>query len=76
MNTRVVEPTPRVVESLQTLREAGGDRCLVLWFPGWPVTAWALSEGADVHQPLAVMVANRVVACSPEASAEGVVTGQ
>lgn len=76
MSTRVVEPTPRVVESPQTPREAGGDRCLVLWFPGWPVTAWALSEGADVHQPLAVVVANRVVACSPEASAEGVVTGQ
>ncbi len=57
-------------------RARAGDRCLVLWFPGWPVTAWALSEGADVHQPLAVMVANRVVACSPEASAEGVVTGQ
>ena len=48
----------------------------MLWFPGWPVTAWALAEGADAHQPLAVMVANRVVACSPEAAAEGVVTGQ
>ncbi len=63
-------------EATQGACARSGDRCLVLWFPGWPVTAWALSEGADAHQPLAVMVANRVVACSPEAAAEGVVTGQ
>ncbi len=53
-----------------------GERCLVLWFPGWAVTAWALSEGMDVSRPIAVVAANRVVACSPEAAAEGVVTGQ
>lgn len=53
----------------------GGDRCLVLWFPGWAVTAWAMSEGTDPAAPIAVVAANRVVACSPEASAEGVVTG-
>ena len=48
----------------------------MLWFPGWPVTAWALSEGTDPAAPIAVVQANRVVACSPEASAEGVATGQ
>lgn len=53
-----------------------GDRCLVLWFPGWAVTAWALAEGVDAAFPVAVVAANRVVACSPEASAEGVATGQ
>jgi protein ImuB len=53
-----------------------GERCLVLWFPGWAVTAWALSEGTDAARPIVVVAANRVVACSPEASAEGVVTGQ
>ncbi|MGV8909226.1 MAG: DNA polymerase Y family protein [Propionicimonas sp.] len=53
-----------------------GDRCLVLWFPGWPVTAWALAEGADAAQPMVVVAANRVVACSPEAEAEGVAIGQ
>ena len=52
-----------------------GDRCLVLWFPGWPVTAWSLSEGEDAARPVAVVSANRVVACSPEAAAEGVITG-
>lgn len=53
-----------------------GDRCLVLWFPGWPVTAWALAEAADAARPVAVVAANRVVACSPAASADGVVPGQ
>ncbi len=57
------------------LARGGGDRCLVLWFPGWAVTAWALSEGTDPAAPIAVLSANRVVACSPEASAEGVATG-
>lgn len=56
--------------------DPGGDRCLVLWFPGWPVTAWALAEGADAARPVAVVAGNRVLACSPEASAEGVVPGQ
>ena len=55
---------------------SAGDRCLVLWFPGWPVTAWALSEGEDAARPVAVVAANRIVACSPEAAAEGVGTGQ
>jgi len=67
---------PREPQASRRAQGAEGDRSLVLWFPGWPVMAWALAEGADVHQPLAVMVANRVMACSPEASAEGVVTGQ
>lgn len=53
-----------------------GDRSLVLWFPGWPVTAWALAEGVPADRPVAVVAANRVVACSPEAAAEGVVPGQ
>ncbi len=53
-----------------------GDRCLVLWFPGWPVTAWALAEGADPARPVAVVAANRVLACSPEATTEGVAPGQ
>ena len=53
-----------------------GDRCLVLWFPGWPVTAWALSEGGDAARPVAVVSANRIVACSPEAAADGVAAGQ
>jgi protein ImuB len=49
---------------------------LALWLPGWPVTAWALAEGEDAELPVAVIAANRVVACSKAAVAEGVVVGQ
>lgn len=51
-------------------------RCLVVWFPGWPVTAWALAEATSTDGPIAVMVANRVVACSAAAATEGVAAGQ
>lgn len=51
-------------------------RTLVLWVPDWPVIA-AVREGlAAAHAPIAVMAANRVVACSPAARAEGVRAGQ
>lgn len=52
------------------------ERCLVLWFPGWPVTAWALAEAVVPDHPIAVVAANRVVACSAAADAEGVLPGQ
>jgi protein ImuB len=52
------------------------DRCLALWFPGWAVTAWALAEGEDAALPVAVVAANRVVACSAAAVADGVSVGQ
>ncbi len=51
-------------------------RTLVLWVPDWPVIA-AVREGlAVVGAPIAVMAANRVVACSSAARAEGVRAGQ
>jgi protein ImuB len=52
------------------------ERCLVLWFPGWPVTAWALAGATTADHPVAVVAANRVVACSAAADAEGVLPGQ
>ncbi|HEX6686620.1 MAG TPA: DNA polymerase Y family protein [Candidatus Limnocylindrales bacterium] len=42
---------------------------MLVWCPDWPVVA----SGAD--GPVAVMHANRVVACSPQARAEGVRRG-
>lgn len=51
-------------------------RCLVLWFPDWPVTAWRLAEDAPTSGAVAVVEANQVVACSTEARAEGVRQGQ
>lgn len=51
-------------------------RCLVVWFPAWPVRAWALAEGRGTEDPIAVVAANRILHCSPAALAEGVVEGQ
>jgi protein ImuB len=50
-------------------------RTLVLWFPDWPVLAAGITEGIDVHGPVVVLHANRVLACSPAARAEGVRRG-
>ena len=52
------------------------ERCLAVWFPDWPITAWALAEGESVEHPVATIAANQVVACSPAARAEGVRWGQ
>jgi protein ImuB len=46
-------------------------RMLVVWCPDWPVVA----AGAPPADPVAVVHANRVVACSPAARDEGVRPG-
>jgi protein ImuB len=63
-------------------------RSLVLWIPDWPIVALAretgdlargLAEGMDAlapPPPVAIMRANRVVACSAAARTEGVRRGQ
>ena len=51
-------------------------RTLVLWVPDWPVIAAVRDGLAAPHAPVAVMAANRVIACSPAARAEGVRAGQ
>src|SRR5439155_23746095 len=48
-----------------------GTRTLVVWCPDWPVTAAGFSAG----EPVAVVFANRVVACSAAARAGGVRRG-
>ncbi|WP_216217666.1 DNA polymerase Y family protein [Amycolatopsis aidingensis] len=48
---------------------------LVLWCPDWPVTAAATAAGVPAHLPAAVFAANRVVACSAVARANGVRRG-
>lgn len=47
-------------------------RIAVAWCPDWPVVAW----GVPLDEPAVVVVANRVVATSPAARAEGVAIGQ
>ncbi len=44
----------------------------VVWCPDWPVVAW----GVPLDEPAVVVVANRVIACSPAARGEGVSVGQ
>jgi protein ImuB len=51
------------------------ERMLVVWCPDWPVTAAAAVARLTPHQPVAVVAANRVVACSASARAEGVRRG-
>jgi len=51
-------------------------RCLVVWFPDWPVTAWLRSVGGRTDEPVAVVGANCVLACSAAARAQGVHRGQ
>lgn len=44
----------------------------VVWCPDWPIIAW----GIPLDEPAIVTVANRVVATSPAARADGVTIGQ
>lgn len=50
-------------------------RVLALWSPDWPVTAAALAAHVPPHQPAAVFVAGKVLACSALARAQGVRRG-
>lgn len=49
-----------------------GLRMTVVWCPDWPIIAW----GIPLDEPAIVTVANRVVATSPAARADGVALGQ
>ncbi|MFC5992747.1 DNA polymerase Y family protein [Pseudonocardia hispaniensis] len=53
----------------------GPVRVLALWSPDWPVTAAARAHRIPTHRPAAVVVANRVLACSATARAQGVRRG-
>ncbi|MFI7437116.1 Y-family DNA polymerase [Micromonospora haikouensis] len=50
-------------------------RTLLLWCPDWPVLAAELVDGVPATGAVAVLHANRVVACSEAARAEGVRRG-
>ncbi len=50
-------------------------RVLVLWSPDWPVTAAARAAHVPPDRPAAVFVANRVLACSAVARAQGIRRG-
>lgn len=50
-------------------------RTVAVWCPDWPVVAAAAAGGVRPHEPVAVLAANRVVACSASARANGVRRG-
>ncbi|MFI0795549.1 DNA polymerase Y family protein [Micromonospora rubida] len=50
-------------------------RTLLLWCPDWPVLAAEIVDGVPAIGAVAVLHANRVVACSERARAEGVRRG-
>jgi protein ImuB len=50
-------------------------RTLAVWCPDWPVIAAEIIEGVPAHTPVAVLAANRVIACSESARGEGVRRG-
>lgn len=51
-------------------------RAIVVWCPDWPVTAAVAAEALAARTPAAVASANRIVACSATARAQGVQCGQ
>jgi protein ImuB len=50
-------------------------RTLVVWCPDWPVIAAGIVDGCPVDRPVVVLYANRVLASSPAARAEGIRRG-
>src|SRR5882757_7018808 len=50
-------------------------RLIAVWCPDWPVTAARLEAGLPANAPIAVVTANRVVACSHPARQHGVRRG-
>ncbi|MGN9808710.1 DNA polymerase Y family protein [Micromonospora sp. BQ11] len=58
-----------------TGRSDGPVRTVLLWCPDWPVIAAEIVDGVPATGPVAVLHANRVIACSEQARAEGVRRG-
>lgn len=54
---------------------SGGGRVLAIWCMDWPAVAAAEAAGLPMTTPVAVTLANRVVACSAPARAAGVRRG-
>ena len=50
-------------------------RTIAVWCPDWPVAAACVAESVDPDLPVAVLTANRVVACSQTARSAGVTRG-
>ncbi|HEU5486651.1 MAG TPA: DNA polymerase Y family protein, partial [Microlunatus sp.] len=54
---------------------SGTPRVMVVWCPDWPVVAAITAEDLSVDDPVAVVAANQVLACSTSARLDGVRRG-
>ncbi|MBH0120765.1 DNA polymerase Y family protein [Rhodococcus sp. CX] len=66
---RFAAPTGRAVSAREPAR------VLALWCPDWPAVAAAAAADLPASEPVAVVAANRVLACSATARAAGVRRG-
>ena len=57
------------------MKIASADRRICIWCPDWPVTTARIEAGIEAGAPVAVVTANRVVACSHAAREHGVRRG-
>jgi len=56
-------------------RHPGPPRMAAVWCPDWPVTVARAEAGLPESEPIAVLTANRVVACSHAARRQGIRRG-
>ncbi|MDN5761155.1 MAG: DNA polymerase Y family protein [Microlunatus sp.] len=57
------------------LQAATAPRVMVVWCPDWPVVAAVAAEELSIDDPVAVVAANEVLACSARARLDGVRRG-
>ncbi len=66
------EAEDKVKAKNEERKEAAEKRTLLVWCPDWPVIAAELIDGVPADTPVAVLKANRVIACSETARRDGV----
>jgi protein ImuB len=62
-------------ERQRVVETAAHARRISIWCADWPVTTVRVEAGLPVDAPIAVVTANRVIACSQSARAQGVKRG-
>ena len=73
--TSPVEPSGAVPDPQEPALRVSAQRVLALWCPDWPASAAAADSNLAPDAPVAVLHANRVVACSASARRSGVRRG-
>ncbi len=74
-DTVVAGATPRSDSSAADSSVSRTPRVMVVWCPDWPVVAAIAAEDLSTDDPIAVVAANQVLACSANARIDGVRRG-